>query len=387
MNDTIRIKLKSRFKIIYIIWSMFLFSSIITMSTLNTINIGKIMIKFCNLFCKLSYLGFVIYIFTRKKNKKTFLIEFLILILGIIIDYSSRDNKILHILILIIMSKYLDFKKLAKISLIILIFSTLLIVFLAMANVIPNYEFIRENKIRYACGFIYVSMLPGIILEIIFFSIYLNQNNSLKMKLIYIFSFIILIIISFFITNSRTQFYEGVLLLIGAILRRKIYDNKIVIFIAKYSFVGLLIFSMVVLHMYGNNSMLSDIDKILVGRISLSYETAQRYNIKPFGNEIQMYGTSAIKYSQAKEYFYIDNLYIQLLYKDGYIISLLACYYIYYLAKMLAKEKTIYSYLLIVWIIAMNFSSLLIDCALNISLNMPIMLAMNIINKKNIKNY
>ncbi len=111
----------------------------------------------------------------------------------------------------------------------------------------------------------------------------------------------------------------------------KFFSNNIII--TKFFesiFIICAIFSVIVMISYNPQSMFfKKLNQLLSTRLELTEQIKQQYNIKIFGNNIKMNGGSSTKYSEnTSDYIYIDNLYIQLLYRNGlssFVIYLVLC--------------------------------------------------------------
>lgn len=97
---------------------------------------------------------------------------------------------------------------------------------LTLVGIIPNYTFKRGNGIlRYSLEFWYVSVLSVLWMVIMYLFIYTYKSNKKALRLIFIISPIILIWINN-ITDTRTSLFEGLIILVHTLLRKKSINLK-----------------------------------------------------------------------------------------------------------------------------------------------------------------
>lgn len=304
---------------------------------------------------------------------------FIVLIsLAIAIDYKSKDNKILILVLMTFASRNVEFKKIVNITLKELSFLCILVTLSSLIGIIPNYVFYREdNSIRQALGFTYVGQLPTFWLEIVFLIMYIQNEKNNKIN---IWGLLALSIISFTIyilTDVRNMFFITIFL----IVLYYIYTHKVSFFknvfiknIIIYSYIICFVISISTAVSYNPNIKWQyELNNVLSNRLSLSKNMIEKYDINLLGNNINMIGVSAVMYKDIpwSEYSYIDNNYIQVLLKYGIIISIFIMMSYTNIIKRCMKEK---NELIGIWFFILAISSTISDTILNIYYNCAILL-------------
>ena len=335
----------------------------------------------------LGYMGLFYSIMIQRKKTTYWGLEFGILTVGIVIYFLTNELKIFEYFLVIFASKDKKFDDIVKVLRITLITLTIFIISLSLLKIIPNYVFYRnmDSSYRYGLGFTYVSQIPAIILELIFFEVYSDTQKKDKVKIFKYLFIVVILLLVYYITRVRNILMVGflfILLSFTNVLNMKFLKKKIIKNIICMTYIICFTISLLCSINYDStNQVWVKANEISSSRLKLSHELTQKYNVRLFGNKITMYGTSATTYGgiDKSEYFYIDNLYMQLLYKDGIVISvifaLLNTYYFIQSFKNDNKTNMIF----IVWLLSISLYSILGDTAKSIVFNLP-MLAIYEIN-------
>ena len=382
---------KKRRTIIYeISLIIFLAYYILIVNSTFKIFLPKLLIRVIQL---TSYLGFALLIITDRNNIKKWCMKCILLVIGITINYFTREIKIFELILLVLASQNIEFEKIAKIAFYEIIILIAIVIISALLKIIPNYVFYRENDgvYRYALGFVYVSQLPTLLLELIFLRIYLNEIKNKDSNFWEYFVYLFMLFIVYKITNLRNLLMVGIIFIIISIFIKKLKWVKInnsVGTIFKYIFLICFIFSFILTKNYTIYSKeYQKLDKILTGRLRISNELINSYDVKLFGNKIEMYGSSSIKYGgiNSEDYFYIDSLYLQLLYRDGIIISIIFLIMYYYVMKKCIERNDEIGIIFAIWFFIVAVYSLIGDNFLSVAFNIPILAIYTIKNKKEMK--
>lgn len=357
-----------------IIWGIYLFYYIIILnSTFNVYFNDKIktiirIIVYCvgTLTC-----------LSTKKSQKEWIIFGLCTLISFLIYFVSGELRFFELAIFVFGMKCTNFKKIAKISLAESSVLALTVVGASLLGIIQNYEFYREydGAVRYAMGFSYVGQLPCIVFQNIFLTTYLRNGKTKKILLVNTLELLISYAV-YKITGVRNTFIVSIMFIGMEIIynkKRKNFHKGIKHF--KNIYVILFIISLILANIYNpNNAIMKKLNNLLSYRLRLSNYVVESYDVKLFGNDIKMYGSSAIKYGNvdSSKYFYIDNLYIQLLYKYGVIATLI---YIMYCTKILknASLKEGKDNIIAIWLICMAASSLIGDTAITLVFNVALL--------------
>lgn len=357
--ENLKIKRKNFF--FFMAYIMFLLYKILAVSTFNevineTINFIKIS----------SWILFIIkIIFCNNLNLKSIITYVILLGLSIGIRIKSGSSEILEIVLITIAAKDIEFNKIAKVTLAETIFFCFIIVILGLSGVIPNYSFLRSNgEYSNSYGFIYVSKLPSFILNIIFLSIYLEDNKREYISSAKLIFYFILATLTFGMTYVRNQYIMAILFIVlyaYIVKHKKVNFDKYKILIMCIFPICIVITLFLVKNFDDSNKLYSKLDNILSTRLSVMNRVYEQSKINAFGNEIEMNGFFAIN----ENYTYVDSGYISVLLRDGYIsLGMISLSYIYLLKRNIENNN----YTLVIWLCIVAISSM-IDDTLFVQLN------------------
>lgn len=307
---------------------------IIIISSNYGTNVSSTTIKFLRYFI---YAGFILKILITTTSIKKTLEQLLLVVVTYMVYLITNDLKIFEILLIIYASKNMEFDSIARFLEKIIVMFCFVVILSAILGIIPNYQFFDTDvgRFRYSLGFTYVSQLPALLLESMFLNLYNStKKNKKNINYLKIFFWGGLIFVVYRITIVRAMLICGVLLIILYLIyfyNDKFFSNNIII--TKFFesiFIICAIFSVIVMISYNpQNMFFKKLNQLLSTRLELTEQIKQQYNIKIFGNNIKMNGGSSTKYSEnTSDYIYIDNLYIQLLYRNGlssFVIYLVLC--------------------------------------------------------------
>lgn len=368
-------------------YTLFLFYYIVCCNS----NFNKLMSKeLLDIIRYSAYAGFLVKSLFNNMKIKDWLIQFLLIVLSMIVYFKSKDAKIFEITLIVFAAKNIDFKKIAKLSLYEIALFCILVVSSSLLGVIDNYTFIRKEStsLRYALGFTYVAQLPSFIMEMVFLAIYLNdQKDSNKLNYIMIIILLAFSYIGYRLTDVRNTFVCSVLLILLYVIVKKrptLLNNKIVSNTIRYSFIFCLSISLFFLLFYNNsNETYRNINTLFSNRLEIVDGIKSTYDIRLFGNNIKMYGLSAVLYQGVSysDYSYIDNAYIQLLYKNGIIISIIITIAYTLLSSKALKNRKYH--VIALWLFITSISSLVGDSYLSIYYNCGVISFLQIIRGKN----
>ena len=327
-----------------------------------------------------------IFIFDKHTLKQV-LIIFIAFTLLICSYYKSRDIRFIEITLLILSSKNISIKKTINITLITLLSSISIVIVSAKIGLIKEYVFYNDIGARYSLGFVYVSQLPFLLREICFIILINVQKNK---KLVVSILSLIVIYTVYQITLVRNIFYTSIILIVLILLyeyKPIVFNNNLVKKIIKYTFIiGFILSIAVTINYNSSNSFYRRLNERLSNRPEIEHRMYNKYGNTLLGNTIYMYGVSAISNSKKltfEDYSYIDNLFIQILLKDGLII-LWTCLILY--TKLLDKSFKQKEYIeLGIWFFVIAISSVIDDEAIVVVYNFPIIFLLQILEKSRIK--
>ena len=359
----------------YVVWVIFLFSRM--MSFYSTVSLqNPILCKWFNRLFKLSIFAFVILGFLQNRKKTNWIFYIIGFTISLIVFYITKRNNLLFFIVVIFAIKGCEFDKIAKITLIELLITIFMINLMSIFGIIPNLVYLRDNKMRNACGFIYVLHFSGFIHETIFLLLYESlEQKKYKRILIYIFCILINIIVTIF-TVARTHFFGNLLLVfITMVIQKfKFLNGK-----KMHRLIGILIiaffaFSIVFSLAYkskGSQHLLYE--GTLNDRIVYTKEIIDDYDVKLFGNYIWMNGSAGLKIDNDNEYFYVDNIYVQLLYMYGLVSTVIITLCIVKKTKDLDEVDSQKARMIEIWVLIELALGIIIDNSLSLFFNIPIL--------------
>ena len=296
--------------------------------------------KYINILCML------ILLYNELLNKKICIKEIFLLLFVSLLAFpvTIHNNGTLFIMILFIYcARSIDFRKIAKFSLLESILLLFLVIFSSKIGIITNYISTEGGRIREYLGFRYALFSPMILFNITALELYLHKDKFSP------FRYIILFILNYYVyikTDSRLSFYLSILLILFiAILTRfpNFFKKRNVLCkIMVFSFISCSIFSLVTTINYDySNPYMSKLNEILGRRLYLGHISLDMYPINLLGHDTKYIGNGLDMYGNKTSgtYFYVDCLYLNLLEKYGLIFTVILLLLLTYSLSNTLKEK------------------------------------------------
>lgn len=241
------------------------------------------------------------------------------------VSLNVHNINLIYIAILVLGSVNVDFDKILRVHIFAQIGVIVLTLIMVKMGWIINLVYLRDNTLRYSWGFTYPTAFSATLFTV-FLSIVVLKRFQLS-KIDYSLS----ILLTYFIIVSLNARLDGILMFIVIIfcIFQK-YILKIVrrigpFFISCTNFI--LIFGSVLMSYFYNpyNPLLYKINNIFSQRLSLGHIALTNYKITLFGQQVEMNGFGGLKglQHQFSIYFYIDNLFIQVLVILGVVAFIL----------------------------------------------------------------
>ena len=296
----------------YIIGMSLNFSN--AMSYLFFSTLSKILIKSSFLLIILAT-GYTI--ITCQYNLKMSIFLIVLGILLVINYYFARDGRLLQIYCFCLSGKNINPKKILKVALISISFILIFVLVLRLLGIIPDIKeyMSRDGDIRYGLGF-YVANVTGYhFLTIIILYIYLRRE---KIKLIEFIAMLFINFVIFMLTKTRNSFLTINMAVFLAILLKYYQKEKFVklfekITIVSYIIGSVIIFSLTILYGAGNKFAIY-LNRILTGRLSLSFNGMQKFGITLLGQNISF---------NSNEYNVLDSSFINCIIVYGIIFFMI----------------------------------------------------------------
>ena len=272
----------------------------------------------------------------KKWKQKTLLVKItyvilFILVISLILNFIITKNKRMIFLILVLLSAYkMDYKKIIKATMNLQIILTSILVLLSILGITQNYIVPRGNVSRYSFGFLYTTNLAQMIAFSSILYLYINGSN-IKYRELFIIQ--IMNVFTYFITDSRTEFImlEFIVLIMfiwkfiqntnkGNIVKKlqKLYSS-----IFTKTFILYPILSFIIVMCYPNGGIWNNVNSALSNRLKQTYDNIATYGVQPFGDNVELLGLGLkekIKYGNYKSN-YIDNEYIQMMFREGSVFT------------------------------------------------------------------
>lgn len=341
-------------------------------STIFTIDIASIslIINYCCIF-------FLIFTFvTRKKiGIKRLIFTFCITIVAGLVCLSVSDMSFfITYLFIICIPDNLEISRISKVMFRAYIINICLIFILFLLGISPDSILYQHGVIRHSLGFVSPNAFANIVTICLMLWIY-TKNDNWKLKDILLGT--VILFITYYYSNSRLALIIGLLDIVFTTITIK--NNKvnelisnIIMSLSKYIMIILTILSLgITIYASKNfNNTLQNIDDFLTGRLQWSVYYYDKYDFNLFGQNIL---TVSKKQSliTGDKWQNVDNSYVSITIKYGYILIVSLCLIYFLLGKKLKKEQNINSsiYVLLICLIGITENFILIS-AYNLSIFM-----------------
>ena len=268
-------------------------------------------------------------IFYNKWKLKTAL-SLLVASVLIVLSMKINQSSVMMTIAFIYFGRTVDFKKIAKKTIILTSILLFTVIFLAKIGVLINYVGTISGRTRNYLGFRYALYAPAFFTNIVMLICYIKKE---KFK---IFNAVIIILVDLFLyyeTKSRLSFVATILVVICTLISSKkknnILNNKIIRKIMKNSYIifGLATIVLTMIYVYWPNQIISTINRIMMGRISMNSKALKVYGLNMFPRTVRMVGAGLNANGEtiisSNNYFYIDSLYIKFLVQYGIVFTFL----------------------------------------------------------------
>lgn len=290
-----------------------------------------------------------------------------------ILSYDAARHDMLLIIPFIFAAKDVNFKKIMRVYFITVLALLLVVNISALMGRIPNLVFWRNGKPRTSYGFTYPTLEAA---HIFYFILAYTVFKKFKLNLI---EDIAIAVAGWFIISKADARLDGYLtftLLFILIFRKPIFKllNKINNFIPAIAVVILIIGYIFLARNYNSiNPNEFNLNNILSNRLYLTQQGLLRYPICLFGNHVQMQGFggyAGLAMTQnswmVRNYFYIDNVFVQILLINGLILFIIMLATFTYLAY---REMKLKNYSFVIAIVFLTVAGLVEVFTIQISYN------------------
>lgn len=335
----------------------------------HAINLTRIGIVLC----------FVKSIFIDRYTPKQFL-AYVVCLGAAILSYDSARHDMLLAIPFIFAAKDVDFKKIIKIYFAVILILVLTVNISSLLGKIPNLIFSRGGKPRISYGFTYPTIEAA---HIFYFILAYAVYKKFKFNWI---QDIVVVFLGYFIISKGDARLDGYLtfaILFISVFRKlflKLFD-KLNSFIPAL-LVFILIIGHIVMAKYYNpmDPIQYNLNTLLSNRLALVQQGLMQYPLKLFGNHVQMRGFTGYvglmmtKTSWlAKNYFYIDSSFAQILLINGVVLFIITLAVFVYLTW---KNMKLRNYSFVLAIIFITISGLIESFTMQLSYDIFIVMVL-----------
>jgi hypothetical protein len=268
------------FFVAYVVWLVWKLSQ----TTMLSLSEGSIVYTCIHIFV----LGMLlISIFLRFQLDKAFFLAFAGAVLGMLIKHFANDITVFDLVLLLYAGHDIPFKKIAKVTFVVLAVSTVLVVVSSQLGIIQDHIFYRGSEMRHGLGFRYTTNVSHLYLSIIILYVIVRDGDVSLPE----WGVILAIDTEIFIlTDSRNScglvVVLCVLVLCSKYVRKKEFSAALAV-LARLSFPLLAAMCLVFALAYNSsNPIWQRINKIESNRVAQDHASFQKYGVRAFGQEI-----------------------------------------------------------------------------------------------------
>lgn len=314
-----------------------------------------------------------------------FIIIFLILVFALITEHTSKSTDFMFLVMFILGSYKINIHKIFKFS---FLFNSLflgIIILLSYIKVIPNLVYFRSGTFRQALGTSYPAVLSGIVFFTIVSMVCYNINIKKKFEILEFIIIIILSVLMYKLTDTRTDLICSFLLIFPLFWKHyyKIFLNRI--FKLILAFVPTYIFSWTMFSTYfydSSSAIWENLNSLFSDRLYLNNYASLLYPAKWFGQFFVQIGNGSTTNS-ISNYFFIDSSFSRVYFMNGILAFIFFfCVLQYMFIKLIMENNILYNVLLVMFSITM-VEGLFTPMFINIALNSLLFLISIVFFKKN----
>lgn len=237
--------------------------------------------------------------------------------------FKTMDPIIPIVLLAVIASKNIEFKKIAKVSLYLTFIMIVIILCLALCGIIVDtqtYRYFGNTKITcHGLGFNHSSALPTFyfFMFLNYFYLYPNKRKFFNLLFGVLIGYLI-----FVFCAERLRFFLLILaaLMIFALPITHGKFNKLKKIIVIWMFPICCVLTLLLGYYYNSsNSIMYNLNIALSNRLYFEHHAFQKYPITLFGQDIMM-GEDVTTFKDGTTYFYLDSAYVYLLFEYGILV-------------------------------------------------------------------
>lgn len=295
------------------------------------------------------FIGFII----KKMNLKQFVLNVLLLSIGILVYISSKETIFILMVIAALVCQSIGYKRTLSCIFLVRIIAFIIIEIMVFLGVLPFDSFLISKGVFGAeIGFSFGYMHPNVLGQEIFFlvTLYLMIRNK-KISNLELFFLFIIDFISFILTKSKTSCGLLLIIIIMTIwIKKNNYNfkkNKSIKLIVSITFVLILAIGIIMPFIYATVSgelqkIVWNLNGLLNGRLSHASTLFRSFDLTLFGKILDL------EYIQSfYGYSVIDNSWVYTLFNFG-IIPFICIVVLYYSSIVRLIDKNEYVFVLVI---------------------------------------
>lgn len=326
-------------------WSLYIFSYFIFTASEYSYKLNGVALFHIEQYGIILVLLFTILI--NKYDRYTLLKYLMFALFSLLMQIHSTDKTLLILTLFVMSSRGLTFKKIIKLDMIVKATILFLVVGSCLLGIIDNYSADINGTFKQSFGFSHPNNLGGLCYIILCEFMMLNWKD-LKLR-----HFVCIICLGFgviLISGSRTMGYTFFLIYFLLLLYRhfpRLYTLKLIRLLFIIAMPVMFFTSFTLVKMYDEHNKLAiKLNDILTTRISLASNFLKMYDVKLWGQEVEMISTRAAEKLHVRPMI-LDNAYVKgtLLYGLLFMIFLTIAYMLLmnYFFKAKKVEYAIFS--------------------------------------------
>lgn len=293
--------------------------------------------------------------------KQDSLFALALFVLAIAVKVCSDSTTLIDLVILVWCCRNVPFKYIAAISIVSILFTSILLFLFSQFGLILDYVWDPGTRNRHGFGFLYCTTLSHLYLNITLLWIYLRRSELRAIEYLIILVFDILI---YAYTDSRNSFLLVIVsLLLCLLLKRKMNASTIrragSVF-AAWIFPICALISLIASIFYDpTNQIWQQINGLLSNRLAQTHATLFHYGVLPFGQDLPLIGHS-ITYDGVLESStgtfdsnFVDNSYMSIMVNLGWVTWIVIVLLFFFLGRKAALQGDKYL-VLILFMIAIH---------------------------------
>lgn len=273
---------------------------------------------------------------------KDIILSIIILLIGLVISYSSEGYYVIIPLILLILNmNNISINKIFKIWIIEI---SLLMIFVAICYKLDIIGEIsngstRDGVVRYALGYNYSTFSSNYLFHLTIFYLYFRKSAIRYVEIIIL---LILNIYIYNLTDTRAVFYYVILAIICLLIVKVFKVKKYSDIINKYSMIVTAIVAAVLSWIYGYGiGIVDQLNELLTNRLYLGNRAFGDFNITFFGQKIEWINEQEMFSEQL--YNYVDSSYLNILFNYGLVMLIFILVGYYVIAKKNISKNIYYT--------------------------------------------